>query len=227
MLCLAIVVFSNSGGPLACTLIAVIGCLMWRWRTGMSTVRWSMVTALVVLGIAMQAPLWYLPAKMSELTGGDGWHRSYLIEVAFRITLTSGGCSACQHRAQRTGFPTDWQAAKRTSSTTTLPSAFQAVCSLPRFFCALLVRVYSRLGRAMAVLRATADADPRAERCLWSLGVVLSVHVFNWFGLVYFDQYNVIFLLQLAAMSTTICNVRRISGRKLVAETPMGARRRR
>ena len=83
MLCLAIVVFSNSGGPLACTLIAVIGCLMWRWRTGMSTVRWSMVTALVVLGIAMQAPLWYLPAKMSELTGGDGWHRSYLIEVAF------------------------------------------------------------------------------------------------------------------------------------------------
>ncbi len=83
-LCLAIVIFSNSGGPLTCAMLAVVGWLLWFLRTKMSAVRTWFLAILAVLGLAMKAPLWYLPAKISDLTGGDGWHRSYLMQVAFR-----------------------------------------------------------------------------------------------------------------------------------------------
>ena len=40
------------------------------------------------------------------------------------------------------------------------------------------------------------------EFLLWALGVVLTMHLFNWFGIVYFDQYYAVFFMQLAALST-------------------------
>jgi hypothetical protein len=54
----------------------------------------------------------------------------------------------------------------------------------------------------MAALRASSAEPSMDERWLWALGVVLSLHVSNWFGLVYFDQYRIVFFFQLAAMST-------------------------
>ena len=35
-----------------------------------------------LLAMVMKAPIWYLLARVSEFTGGDGWHRAYLIDVS-------------------------------------------------------------------------------------------------------------------------------------------------
>ena len=40
------------------------------------------------------------------------------------------------------------------------------------------------------------------EFLLWGLGVMLAVHIVNWFGIIYFDQMYVIWFMQLAAIST-------------------------
>lgn len=69
-------------------------------------------------------------------------------------------------------------------------------------FCYLLVCAFSQLGRALAAVRSQAPLNSKREPLLWALGVVLTIHVFNWFGMVYFDQYNVVFFIQLAAIST-------------------------
>lgn len=81
--CLVIVWASNSGGPLSAAAMGVVGWSFWRIRTEMRKVRWAIVGFIALAALLMKAPVWYLLARMSSITGGDGWHRSYLFEVSF------------------------------------------------------------------------------------------------------------------------------------------------
>jgi hypothetical protein len=69
-------------------------------------------------------------------------------------------------------------------------------------FCFLLVVAFSRLGRALHVMRSSAPVPRREELLLWGLGVVLTIHTVNWFSVTYFDQLYAVFFMQLAALST-------------------------
>src|SRR5260221_11153691 len=61
-------------------LSGLLALIFWPLRRDMRSVRWGIVAVLVGLHLAMKVPVWYIFSKMSDLTGGDGWHRSYLIE---------------------------------------------------------------------------------------------------------------------------------------------------
>lgn len=67
-------------------------------------------------------------------------------------------------------------------------------------FIALIVAVFTLLGRGLSAVREHPVADEADERLLWGLGVALAAHVSNWFGITYFDQFQVFWLLQLSAM---------------------------
>ncbi|MGZ5010101.1 MAG: O-antigen ligase family protein [Methylobacter sp.] len=200
-LCLAIVFFSNSGGPVTCVIVAVIGWLFWRLRTKMSIVRALIFWALVVLGFIMKAPLWYLPAKMSAITGGDGWHRSYLMDVAFR-NLDQWWLAGMSVLETKDWFPYVVATGGADIINYYLGFGIAAGVAAIGLFCFLLVRALSRLGRALEVIRLQGTAYSKEEMLLWALGVVLAIHMFNWFGMVYFDQYFLVFFMQLAALST-------------------------
>ena len=73
---------ASSSGALLASATGFIGIVLWSARTKMSAVRWSIVAGLALLAMVMKAPIWYLPAKISDLMGGTGWHRSYLIDQA-------------------------------------------------------------------------------------------------------------------------------------------------
>lgn len=199
-LCLAIVFFSNSGGPLTCAMVAVLGWSLWFVRTKMAAVRISIVASLVALALAMKAPIWYLPAKISNITGGTGWHRSYLLDIAFQHidNWWLAGMSVLETK--------DW-----------FPYTIGGVADVINYyldfgiaaglvamglFCFLLVLSFSRLGRALRAIRFRTPVARREEFFLWGLGVVLTIHVINWFATTYFDQYYVVFFMQLAALST-------------------------
>lgn len=201
LLCLAIVLFSNSGGPVSCVMLAVVGWLFWFLRSKMSTVRTSVFGALVVLGFTMKSPLWYLPAKLSAITGGDGWHRSYLMDVAFR-DLDRWWLAGMSVLETKDWFPYTVVTGGADIINYYLGFGIAAGVVATGLFCYLLVRAFSCLGNALAAVRMQAPSHPDTEIMLWALGVVLTIHVFNWFGMVYFDQYNVVFFIQLAAIST-------------------------
>lgn len=198
-LCGALVYFANSGGPLTLVAIGLVGWLLWPLRGQMRTIRLAGLVALVVLTLLMQAPVWYLPAKVSALTGGDGWHRSYLMDVAlhhlsewwlagmsiletqhwFSYTVASGG-------ADLINYYLDFG----------LAGGAVAVALLIM----LIIRAFQAIGNELTA--AESRPELRQEALMrWGLGVVLSQHVFNWLGLVYFDQYFVFCFLQLAAVS--------------------------
>ncbi len=201
LLCLAIVLFSNSGGPVSCVMIAVIGWLIWFLRSKMSVVRASIFWTLVVLGFTMKAPLWYLPTKLSAITGGDGWHRSYLLDVAFR-DLDRWWLAGMSVLETKDWFPYTVSTGGADIINYYLGFGIAAGVVATGLFCYLLVCAFSHLGQALAAVRSQAPLNSEKKLMLWALGVVLTIHVFNWFGMVYFDQYYVVFFIQLAAIST-------------------------
>lgn len=198
--CLAIVWASNSGGPLSCAMVAAVGWLLWPLRMRMSVVRRGIVLALVALGLVMKAPIWYLIAKVSSVTGGDGYHRSKLMEQGFNHLggwwLAGMPIEATQH----------WFAYYMHSTggaditNQFLSYGIAAGIGSMGLFIFLLVQAFRSLGSEQQACRERSGADQETEYLLWGLGVMLVVHIFNWIGITYFDQMYAVWYAQLAAI---------------------------
>ncbi len=152
-LCVAVVFFSNSGGPASFAAITLIAWLLWVVRTGMVFVRWAIVIVLVLVGLFMKAPLWYLPAKMSLVAGGDGWHRSRLMEVAFD-NITNWWLAGMPLDLTRDWFP---YLVGNAVDITNLYLKFGLDAGIVAIFLfvLLLIRAFRELGGALAVVRST------------------------------------------------------------------------
>lgn len=81
---MVVAVAAASSGALLAMMAAMAGMLVWRVRDHMRWVRWGMVIAIGVLAVLMNAPVWFIIARVSEVAGGTGWYRSYLIDQAIK-----------------------------------------------------------------------------------------------------------------------------------------------
>ena len=79
---ITIVFCAHSSGGIMALLAALGGLALWRWRQHISLVKRGALFTLIILAIVMKAPVWYLIAKVSDVVGGGGWHRAYLIDQA-------------------------------------------------------------------------------------------------------------------------------------------------
>ncbi len=200
--CLAIVFFANAGGPVSATGVAFVGWALWAIRHDMRLFRWGLVMALGMLAVVMKAPIWYLIDRVSQVTGGSGWHRSYLIDVCIRH-LDSWWL---------VGMPiadtADWffyvisHTGGADITNEYIHFGISAGLGAVALLIWLLVRAFSQLGKAMAIVRSAGSKYRPNELMLWGLGVMLTVHVINWLGISYFDQIHVVWMMQLAAIAT-------------------------
>jgi hypothetical protein len=198
--CLAIVWASNSGGPLSCALVAIVGWSFWKLRARMSLVRRGIVFTLIALGFAMKAPIWYLIAKASSVTGGDGYHRSRLMEQAFNH-LSGWWLAGMPIEETQHWFAYYIHGTGGADITNQFLSyGIAAGLGSMGFFIYLISRSISTLGATQKVLRVSSGTPPHAEHFLWGFGVMIIVHVFNWIGINYFDQTYAMLYLQLAAV---------------------------
>jgi len=200
-LCLIIALMANSGGAVAAAAMGLLGWLFWRWRTKMQKVRRGIVGMIVVLAIVMKAPVWFIFAHISSITGGDGWHRSYLIDVAYRH-LGQWWLVGMPIKGTSGWFPYGLGTQDQADITDQYIS-FGLMSGVPAviLFIVLLTRAFSNLGRALAHVRSGVSANRETEFLLWGLGVMLVVHIMDWFGITYFDQMYVVWFMQLAAIS--------------------------
>ena len=202
ILCLAIVFASNSGGPLNTAAVGVVGWFLWRVRRNMRQVRWGIVGLLVMLALVMKAPIWYLPARFSQITGGDGWHRSYLLDVSFQH-FSQWWFAGMSLKDTKGWFPYDLDGTGGADITNQfIALGLGAGLGAIVLFVVLLTRAFSSLGKALAFVRLNSAQVTQAEFMLWGLGVMLVAHIANWQGITYFDQTYVIWCLQLAAISS-------------------------
>ena len=201
VLCGAIVVASNSGAPIACVSVAAIGWMLWVMRTRMKLVRYGLVGLLALVAISMKAPIWYLLAKFSALTGGDGYHRSYLMDIAFQNIdqwwLAGMTISDTKYWIATMNYTTG--GADMTNQY--LVFGITAGLGAMALFIVVLKRAFQNLGRALEILRSTGQSARDEEYLVWGLGVMLLVHIVNWLSIPYFDQSAVLWLMELAIIA--------------------------
>lgn len=202
VLCLLIVWASNSGGPLNATAFGILGWLFWNLRMKMQLVRRALICFVVLLGLMMKAPIWYLLARMSAVTGGDGWHRSYLMDVAFQ-NIGKWWLAGMPMTDTWDWFPYGLTTTGAADITNVFV-AYGLTAGLGSIvlFIYLLSISYKCIGKALEDIRTKFGTKSPNEYLLWALGVTLTVHIVNWLGITYFDQTSVLWLLQLAAIST-------------------------
>lgn len=219
-LCLLVVLFANSGGPVSAVIVGAMGWSLWCLRNWMSFVRRSLALMLLLLAVFMKAPLWYLPAKASAFSGGDGWHRSYLMEVAFR-DLEQWWLAGMDMNLTQNWFHYTLAATGSADITNQyLYFGLTAGLLAMLLFIALIASAFQGVGKAM--VSAHADTPERSTAFLiWGLGCCVAVHVATWFGITYnFDQTYVIWSLQLAAIASMAAHATQALPESEEANTP-------
>lgn len=201
-LCVVIIWASNSGMPMNALAVGLVGWLLWTVRTKMRMVRWGMVGVIVLLALVMKAPVWYLIARAGSVTGGSGWHRSYLIDVAVRH-LDKWWFAGMPIRETSDWFPYIISVTGGADLTNQfIAFGIDAGLAAIALLILLLTRAFSSLGKALAAVRSRSIKPSGIEFLLWGLGVMLVVHIVNWLGVTYFDQMYVVWFMQLATLSS-------------------------
>jgi hypothetical protein len=200
--CLIIVWASNSGGPISGVAFGGLAWLCWVLRMKMRTVRRGIVALIVLAAIFMKAPVWYLVSHVSDVTGGDGWHRAYLMDVSFQ-NLGKWWLAGIPITDTADWFPYTLAITNGADITNEFVSfGITSGLGALALFIVLLTRAFRALGKALEAVRAAAPQPAEAEFFLWGLGCMLAAHIINWLGITYFDQTYVFWFAQLAAIST-------------------------
>lgn len=201
-LCLVIVWASNSGGPLGATGMGLVGWALWRERTRMRRMRRALVVGLILLSLVMKAPVWYLLDRVSSVTGGDGYNRSYLIDVSFQ-NFGKWWFAGMPITETVNWFPYSHPLTGGADITNEFISfGLMAGVGAIALLILLLTRAFSSLGNALEMVRTDLKQRGADEFLLWGFGVIVVTHIVTWLGITYYDQFYVVWFLQLAAISS-------------------------
>ena len=196
--CLLIIFTCGSSGPIMSAIAAIGALFMWRYREHMRFVRWIAILGYIALNIVMNAPAYYIIARINMIGESAGWHRARLIESAF-YHLNEWwlvGTDFTRHWMP-TGVP--WSPDH--ADITNYYLYFGVVGGLPLIFLfmAILYKGFSFVGKAVG----QASNQPEESRFfIWALGSSLFVHAVTFLSVSYFDQSIMFIYLTLAAISS-------------------------
>jgi hypothetical protein len=212
---LVITVASASSGPLLTFVAAVIGFSLWPLRERMYLFRRGIVALLIVFTLVMNAPVWYLIAKVSDIVGGGGWHRSWLIQQF--LTHISQWCWV------GTSYTANWapggEVIFNNPDMMDITNQYVAqgihggIVGLGLFI-ATIVAGFKTIGRTVRN-----EMNPSVDRMLlWALGVSLASHCAAFISVSYFDQIQVFWFWLLAVIAGVPVWSRQVQEEKSVPE---------
>jgi hypothetical protein len=200
-----IVITASSSGALMAFVAAVGGMAFWKWRNHLRLVRRATVLVILGLALVMNAPVWYLFARLSDLTGGTGWHRAFLIDQAvshfnewwlFGTTYTAHWGPGGEVTA---GDPNMMDITNHYVVQGVSGGLLKLL-----LFAAIIIASFKTIGR-----RLDAETGGSAARLLfWAMGVSLLAHCLSFMSATYFDQIVVVWYWLLAAICCMGCTTR-------------------
>ena len=211
--CVSMIIASASSGPAASGAFAMLALMAWRLRLHMRGVRWISFAGLAALAASMQAPVYYLIARIDIAGGSTGWYRARLIE------------SASEHLDEwwlaGTDFTRHWMATGIDDEHADIANQylFMGVSGglvLMLLFMAILVTAFRYVGAAVR-----APGSGGEQFLAWALGASLFAHATTFISVAYFDQSFVSLYLTLAM----IVAAGSPAALKARAEQPAGAGR--
>jgi hypothetical protein len=195
---LTIVFTSASSGPLMAAIGVIIGLLLWPLRAYMKVIRWGLFACIIVLHVIMKAPVWYLLAKVSEVTGGTGWHRAQLINQAI-LHISDWWLIGTSDTADWMPYHLTIGAGDSTDITNQFISegVNGGILTLLLFIVVISLS-YKYIGE---VLKWRHDADLYTKMAIWCIGVCLFAHILSFLSVTYFDQTQIYWYMILAVAS--------------------------
>ena len=145
--------------------------------------------------------VWFIFSKLGVLMGGDGWHRSYLIDRFFyyfpRWWLLG------------TNDTHDWMPYVLPDGNADITNLYVNVgitggLTALAMLVLLLIQCFKFLGKAMTALQSQFS---EMKFLVWGLGGALFSHVVTLFSITYWDQIYVILWSLMAIISTTTTSV--------------------
>lgn len=195
-----VVVCARSSGPLLGMMIGGIAFACWRFREHTRKIRWGIVITLVSLHLVMKAPVWFLLGRISDVVGGGGYHRAYLIDN-FVNRFGSWWLAG-------TSDTSGWMATELSFGGTDITNQFVSdginggllglILSI-----LLLVRCFQFLGTGISDNSENSPQDPSGAKLLWGQGATLVGSIGILFSVTYFDQMHVIWYFLLAVVGSS------------------------
>lgn len=208
-----IMVGSHSSGPILAYLFGIFGMMLWILRNRMRAIRYSIAFTVISLHMVMKAPVWYLIARLSELVGGNAWHRAEIINAAVKY-FDEWWLLGTKNTA-------DWMpyAIHRPDGQTYADITNQFIAEGVKgglagmlSFIIIIALCFREVG--LSLMR-NEDRPFSTKIMLWSLGSSLFAHTTNFFSVSYFDQTIVFWHL-------TIASIAALSMQRLYHETKNG-----
>jgi hypothetical protein len=199
VVCLTIVVASASSGPILSGLCALGGLALWRFRIHSSKFKWVAVGAYAALAIAMNAPVYYLLARLDLVGGSTGWYRARLIESGMEH-LSEWWLAGTDYTRHWMVTSSIWNSEQADITNHYLRLGVTGGLPLVLLFVATLLAAFGAVGRAT---RSQADGKSQSEKfMLWALGSTLLAHAATCMSVSYFDQSFIFLYLPLAAIGS-------------------------
>jgi hypothetical protein len=183
-----IVVMGASSGPVLALAFGLLSVALWPLHHRMRLVRWAIVVVLVVLQVAMNAPVWFVIARLSVFSGSTGWFRGFLIDMTVRHfdEWWLIGSNAA---------PT-WHPYLADVTNQYVAEGLDGGLLAMVLFIAILAFSFRAVGRAIRSDR----PDRNIKLLVWSLGAALASHTVSLISVTYFDQTFVMFYFLLAVI---------------------------
>ena len=197
--CLSMIFASASSGPILSALFGIGALFMWHWRHRMRLLRWFALLGYIGLDLIMNAPAYYLLARI-DLTGSStGWHRAFLIEAAL-AHLSEWWLAGTDFTRHWMPYGVTWSGDQSDITNHYLMMGVAGGLPLMLLFIAVLATGFSFVGRT---LRQMPELSPQSQFMIWALGVSLFAHSITFISVSYFDQSFVFIYLSLAVIGST------------------------
>jgi len=201
-----ITVTSSSSGPLMAYLSGIIALALWPLREKMKMIRWGVFMMLIMLNYFMNAPVWYLFTKISNITGGTGWHRSYLIDQAIK-NIGSWWISGTNYTAH--WFPYNLKSTPGMVDITNqyILEGVNGGLLTMFLFIMIIISCFRMIGEARK--NNTAGFTNQHTILFWAIGSSIFAHAITFFSVSYFDQIIILWYFTLAIVSS-VTNVKEV-----------------
>lgn len=195
-----ITILCASSGPLFALISVIFGFGFWHFRNNMRVVRWAILISIVTLHIIMKSPVWHLIGRISDVSGGTGWHRVGLIDSAV-IYFNEWWIIGTKRTAHWMPYvlPIDPENVDITNQYILVGIEGGIISVL--LFLFIIVKCFSAVGSTVVFYE---NKPPWLAKHVWSLGVSLLAYIVSFISVAMFDFISVYYymLISFIAVST-------------------------
>jgi hypothetical protein len=190
-----ITITASSSTGISAAAIGIVTLCLWSLRQHVRWILLGLVAVIFGLNLVMNAPVWFLLARVDFVGGSTGWDRANLIDQCVRHFSSWWLVGTADN--DKWGFYT-WDLCNQF-----VAEAVQGGLATLVLFIMLITRCFRTLG--LARKRA---GNRSQEWLLWTIGCILCAHLAGFFGISYFDQMKHWWFVTLAMIPAATMAVR-------------------